>query len=119
VGRPSLTYDELNRVKTKQPAGEAAVSYIRRSGIQQQQGTVDDARGRFGTTNFSYKPSADGAYSKHIDGERLLQQFTYDGADRVTQVTYSNGSYDYTYTGEAVTCRCRRERSQHSDLDGL
>ncbi len=97
----AFTYNALNRVVQKQPAGETAVSYTYdEAAYANGKGRVTTVVDASGTTHFSYAPSGQLAgYSKHIDGKDFSQQFTFDRADRLTHLTYPNGSYaDYSYT---------------------
>ena len=97
----TFAYDALNRVFTKQPAGEAAVTYTYdepayANGIGRATTVVDSS----GTTHLGYTATGQiAAYTRHIDGSNFSQQFTFDRGDRVTQLTYPNGSHaDYAYT---------------------
>ncbi len=97
----TFSYDALNRVTLKQPASETEVRYVYdEPAFTNGKGRVTTIVDASGTTHFSYAPSGQIAmYSRHIDGKDFSQHFTYDRADRVTQITYPNGyRADYTYT---------------------
>ena len=97
----TFTYDALNRVKSKQAAGETAATYT------YDETTVANGIGRLttvvdasGTTHFAYSSTGPLARRTSTYGtDNFSETFQYDLVDRVTHLTYPDGSYvDYSYT---------------------
>lgn len=97
----SFTYDALNRVTSKQAAGEPAVTYKYdetdvANGIGRLTTLVDAA----GTTRFAYTSTGLLARRTSTYGSsNFSETLQYDLADRPIHITYPDGSYvDYSYT---------------------
>ncbi len=104
----SFTYDAANRVVAKRPDGDATVSYVYdEPAYLNGKGRLTTITDGTGTRHFSYSPSGKVAVAAYqIDGNTFTHQFGHDRVDRVTLVTYPNGSraeYGYSNGGNLST----------------
>jgi RHS repeat-associated protein len=97
----TFAYDALNRVYLKQPQGETPVTYTYdEAAYENGEGRLTTVVDASGTTHMAYSPTGKlKGFSRRIDGKDFSQAFAFDRADRMTQVTYPNGSLaEYRYT---------------------
>jgi YD repeat-containing protein len=95
----SLTYDELDRIKTKS-TNEESINYFY---DDNKQGTLSSVQTPFITKNYKYDDKLRSIEEeKVIDGISFKTKYSYDSMDRVVSKTLPNGdiiNYDYNNQG--------------------